>query len=138
MTDPLAPEDDDFRRQARMEINNMLDVYEEQKASLAEIRAHLDSVRIHASSVDDTVAVSVDSAGIVTEITLQPAAMRAKPDELARKLTEVIREAAAHAGKYTAEKIAPVTDIVGALPDLPDLLPGAPSLRDPFPPEDDS
>ncbi|MDR7169055.1 DNA-binding protein YbaB [Nocardia kruczakiae] len=133
MTDPLVPDDNEIRRQARMEINHMLDVYEEQKARLTEIHAHLDSVRIQARSVDGTVEVSVDSAGIVTGITLQPAALRNKPDDLARKLTEVIREAATHAEKYTLDAMTPVTEIVGTLPDLPDLIPGAPSLREPFP-----
>ncbi|WP_143860407.1 YbaB/EbfC family nucleoid-associated protein [Nocardia cerradoensis] len=136
VVDPLSA-GDDFRYLARTEVNQLLDNYEEQMASLAEIRRRLDSLRIQARSTDGTIEVSVDSAGVVTEIKLEPAAMRNKPEDLARKLTEVIREAAMHAEKHTAEAVAPVSDIVDPLPDLPDLLPGAPSLRNPVPPEDD-
>ncbi len=136
--DPLSAGSDDFRYLARTEVNQILDNYEEQMASLAEIRRQLDSVRIQARSTDKTIEVSVDSVGVVTEIKLEPAALRNKPEELARKLTEVIREAALHAEKHTAQTVAPVADIVDPLPDLPELLPGAPSLRDPVPSEDDS
>lgn len=137
VVDPLSAVGDDFRYLARTEVNQLLDNYEEQMAGLAEIRRRLDSLRIQARSTDGTIEVSVDSAGVVTEIKLEPAAMRNKPEDLARKLTEVIREAAMHAEKHTAEAVAPVADIVDPLPDLPELLPSAPSLRNPIPPEDD-
>lgn len=122
--------------QPRMEIHRAMDAYEDQIAQLAQIRAHLDTVRIEACSVDNHVKVAVDSTGVVTEIQLERPAMRVKPDELARKLTEVAREAAGYAEKYTAEALAPVSEIVGAMPDLPDLVPGAPSLRGPDIPGD--
>ncbi|MEU6564566.1 YbaB/EbfC family nucleoid-associated protein [Nocardia nova] len=135
--DRASPPDDDIRHQARAEVNQLLDDYEEQTARLAEIRRQLDSVRIQARSPDKTIEVGVDSAGIVTDIKLEPAALRRKPEDLARALTEVIREAALHAHKHTAQAVAPLSDIVGPLPDLPDLLPGAPSLRELLPDESD-
>lgn len=137
MTDPSPGRDiDEVNRQLRAEVHRAMDAYEDQIARLAEIRGHLDTVRIQARSVDGQVEVSVDSAGIVVEIELQQAALREKPTALARKITEVAREAARYAEKYRIEALAPITEIVGAMPDLPDLVPGAPSLREPFPPED--
>lgn len=138
VVDPLSAGSDDFRYLARTEVNQLLDTYEEQMASLAEIRRRLDSLRIQARSTDGAIEVSVDSAGVVTEIKLEPAAMRNKPEDLARKLTEVIREAAMHAEKHTAEAVAPAADIVDPLPDLSELIPGAPSLRKPPEPPGDS
>ncbi|NKY55729.1 YbaB/EbfC family nucleoid-associated protein [Nocardia flavorosea] len=126
---------DEVGQQLRMEVHRAMDAYEDQIARLAEIRGHLDTVRIQARSVDGQVEVSVDSAGVVVEIELQQPAMREKPDALARKIAEVAREAARYAEKYRVEALGPITEIVGAMPDLPELVPGAPSLRDPFPPE---
>ncbi|MFI5719616.1 YbaB/EbfC family nucleoid-associated protein [Nocardia sp. NPDC051750] len=131
-----AERDEGGVAQLRLEVHRAMDAYEDQVARLAEIRGHLDTVRIQARSVDGHVEVTVDSAGVVVQVELEKPAMREKPDALARTITEVAREAARYAAKYTAEALAPVTEIVGAMPDLPDLIPGAPSLREPFAPED--
>ncbi|MEV5649867.1 YbaB/EbfC family nucleoid-associated protein [Nocardia sp. NPDC052254] len=131
--DPLIPDDNELKAHARMEINSLLDAYDDQMRSVAQIRDQLHTLRIQARSVDGTIEATVDSAGVVTEIQLKPAALRNKPDKLAQMLTEVIREAATHAERYAAQTVEPLNEIVGRLPDLPDLLPGAPSLRDPFP-----
>lgn len=119
----------------RADVHHALDAYADQMARLAHIRGHLDSIRINARSVDGHVTVTVDSAGVVTDIQLERAAMRNQPESLARKITEVAREAAMYAEKYTVESLAPIAEIVDAMPDLPDLIPGAPSLKDTGVPE---
>ncbi|WP_433710603.1 YbaB/EbfC family nucleoid-associated protein [Nocardia sp. CA-084685] len=105
--------------------------YEQQRAQLAEIRDELSAISAKASSRDGSVEVTVDQSGIVTDVRLEPRALRGAAADLGRAVTEAAREAARLAHQKVTETIGPIEDIVGRMPEPEDLLPGAPSLREP-------
>ncbi|MFF3569897.1 YbaB/EbfC family nucleoid-associated protein [Nocardia jiangxiensis] len=117
----------------RNQVEHILDAYEEQRAHLSEVQAQLAAARSTAKSADGLVEVTVDTAGVLTEVRFTPEAMRSNPDRLGRSVTEAGREAARLAHEQVQAIIAPIAAAAEALPDLADLVPGAPSLRDPQP-----
>ncbi|WP_433602246.1 YbaB/EbfC family nucleoid-associated protein [Nocardia sp. CA-135953] len=105
--------------------------YEQQRAQLADIRDELSAMSAEASSRDGSVEVTVDQSGIVTDVRIEPRALRGAAADLGRAVTEAAREAARLAHQRVSEAIGPIEDIVGRMPDAADLLLGAPSLREP-------
>ncbi|MFE9327712.1 YbaB/EbfC family nucleoid-associated protein [Nocardia sp. NPDC052278] len=105
--------------------------YEMQRAQLADVRDELSAMSVSASSRDGLVEVTVDQSGILTDVRLEPRALRGAAADLGRAVTEAAREAARLAHQKVSETISPIEDIVGRMPDPEDLLPGAPSLREP-------
>lgn len=114
----------------RNQIDYIMDAYEKQQVQLAEIRPQLDALRARASSSDQLVEVTVDSAGVVTDVQLTAQAMRTKPEHLGRAIVEAAQAAARAARTKHDALIAPLVDIAELMPDLPDLVPDAPSWRD--------
>ncbi|MEV4130519.1 YbaB/EbfC family nucleoid-associated protein [Nocardia sp. NPDC049707] len=105
--------------------------YEVQRSQLADIRDELSAVSAKASSSDGSVEVTVDHSGMVTDVRLGPHALRGAAADLGRAITETARAAARLAHQQVTETIRPIEEIVGHMPDPDDLLPGAPSLREP-------
>ncbi|WP_327100874.1 YbaB/EbfC family nucleoid-associated protein [Nocardia vinacea] len=105
--------------------------YEMQRAQLADVRDELSAISATAGSRDGAVEVTVDHSGIVTDVRVEPRALRGAAADLGRAVTEAAREAARLAHQKVSETIGPIEDIVGRMPDPEDLLPGAPSLREP-------
>ncbi|WP_062993838.1 YbaB/EbfC family nucleoid-associated protein [Nocardia anaemiae] len=105
--------------------------YEMQRAQLADVRDELSAISATAGSQDGLVEVTVDQFGIITDVRLEPRALRGAAADLGRAVTEAAREAARLAHQKVSETIAPIEDIVGRMPEPEDLLPGAPSLREP-------
>lgn len=114
----------------RNQIDYIMDVYEKQQAQLAEIQQQLDALRVRASSSDQLVEVTVDGAGVVTDVRLTAQAMRAKPENVGRAIVEAAQAAARSARSQHDALIAPIVDTAELMPDLPDLVPEAPSWRD--------
>lgn len=107
-----------------------MDAFERQQQQVAEIRRQLAELQVAARSSDGGVEVTVDSAGAVLEVRVTPAAMRVTAEQLSQTITAVAREAVRRAKEQTETVLAPLAEAAGELPDLPDLLPGAPSLRE--------
>ncbi|MFI6361113.1 YbaB/EbfC family nucleoid-associated protein [Nocardia sp. NPDC050630] len=105
--------------------------YEMQRAQLADVRDELSAISATAGSRDGLVEVTVDQSGIVTDVRLEPRALHGAAADLGRAVTEAAREAARLAHQKVTETIGPIEDIVGRMPDPEDLLPVAPSLREP-------
>ncbi|WP_433760115.1 YbaB/EbfC family nucleoid-associated protein [Nocardia sp. CA-135398] len=105
--------------------------YDMQRAQLADVRDELSAISATAGSRDGLVEVTVDQSGIVTEVRLDSRALRGAAADLGRAVTEAAREAARLAHQKVSETIGPIEDIVGRMPEPEDLLPGAPSLREP-------
>ncbi|WP_159447667.1 YbaB/EbfC family nucleoid-associated protein [Streptoalloteichus hindustanus] len=81
-----------------------------------------------ATSPDGRVTARVDATGMLTGLELSERAFeRTTPERLARIVTEVVRQAATEARHRAQEELSAFT---GNAPDLPDVVPGAPSLRD--------
>ncbi|MCP9625440.1 YbaB/EbfC family nucleoid-associated protein [Nocardia otitidiscaviarum] len=120
----------------RNRVNNILDAVDEQHARLARVVEQLDAVRCTATSADGLVEVTVDVAGVLTDVRFAAGALRNEPEKLAASVTQAGRAAARLAHDRHRELLAPVAGAAEHLPDLPDLVPGAPSLREPDEPGD--
>ncbi|PRY43326.1 YbaB/EbfC family nucleoid-associated protein [Umezawaea tangerina] len=118
----------------RTQVDSMLANLERQTSALRDAQAEAVSKTGSATSQDGLVQVVVNAAGIVTDVKFAPAAFeRSTPDKLAQSVVRVVQAAAADARRQADAAMAPFQQNV---PDLPDLFPGAPSLKDlvPTPP----
>ncbi|MFQ6394932.1 YbaB/EbfC family nucleoid-associated protein [Nocardia sp. KC 131] len=116
----------------RNQVDHILDTLAEQRARLCEVQQQLDTVRCTATSTDGLVEVTVDSAGALTDVRFTQDALRSTVEQLGRSVTEAGRAAVRRAHEQTKEIIAPVAAVADAMPDLADLVTGAPSLREPL------
>jgi DNA-binding protein YbaB len=111
----------------RQQVNSLLAGLDRQTAALHSAQAQVAEVTNQATSADGLVMVTVNAAGIVTDVEFAQSAFdRGTPDKLARSVLAVIQQAAADAQQKVEAVLAPVR---GDLPDLPDVFPGAPSLQ---------
>ncbi|MGW4090441.1 YbaB/EbfC family nucleoid-associated protein [Nocardia sp. NPDC004750] len=113
----------------RNQVDHILDALAEQRTHLSEVRDQLAALRCTAASADKSVEVTVDAAGILVDVRFAPTALRSTPEQLGRSVTEAGKQAARLAREQHAAIIAPIVAEAGSIPDLPDLVPGAPSLR---------
>ncbi|WP_328391588.1 YbaB/EbfC family nucleoid-associated protein [Nocardia sp. NBC_00416] len=114
----------------RKQIESMLDTFEAQQAQVPEVFARLAQARITARSSDGLIEVTVDGSGGLAEVRVEPDALRLGAQELSRVVTAVGKEATRLAEEQRRELAAPLLDGDEAVPDLPDLVPGAHSLRE--------
>lgn len=112
-------------------VGSLLDGIDQQIADLPGVVERLSQSRTSQWSADKRVEVTVDAYGIVQKVRLADDALSgATPEKLAAAMTEAARAAAVTAQRRRAEIVAPITEAAATLPDLPDLYPGAPSLRE--------
>ncbi len=114
----------------RNQVEHILDALAEQRTHLSEVREKLSAVRCTAESADKLVEVTVDAGGVLVDVRFSPTAVKSTPEQLGRSVTEAGRQAAQLARDQHAAIIAPLVAETEAIPDLPDLVPGAPSLRE--------
>ncbi|MEU2032207.1 YbaB/EbfC family nucleoid-associated protein [Nocardia amamiensis] len=114
----------------RNQLEHLLDSFERQQGRLADAFRELENARTQASSPDQSVEVTVDAAGVLTDLRLTAAAMRRTPEQLSRAIVDVARAAARQAQQRTEAIAAPVDAEFDDLPDLPDISPDAPSLNE--------
>ncbi|MCE7005721.1 YbaB/EbfC family nucleoid-associated protein [Kibdelosporangium philippinense] len=125
--DRLAERNADLRRQ----VDKMMEEVRRKTEDLKEAQARMTALTGSSESADGVINARVDMTGNLTELTLTSRAYERTPEQLAAEITRVIRKAAA--GVRTelhreASQFTPDEDLI----DLPDLVPGAPSLRDLF------
>lgn len=135
MTDPVSRRAELERRNAAMreQVEQMLSDLQRRTEGLREAHAAAAEVTGQATAPDGRVRASVDADGVLGDLRLAPSAFdRTTPEALARTIAEVVRQATADAQARVAETLAHFTE---AGVDLPDLVPGAPSLRTPVPPQ---
>ncbi|GAB2693645.1 YbaB/EbfC family nucleoid-associated protein [Nocardia thraciensis] len=114
----------------RNQLDHLLDAFERQQARLTEVYKQVETSRTQAVSPDSSVEVTVDAAGVLTDLRLTPAALRHSPDQLSRSIVEAVRTAA-HQAQHQAEALtAPVDADLDDLPDYTDITPDAPSFHD--------
>lgn len=110
----------------RAQIDSMLDSFTAEKSALLDAQARA-TEPVSVWSADNLVRVSGTVAG-VSEVHIAPEAFkRATPESLGRSVTEAIASMAAEAARVQEQALAPLTS---GMPDLPDLIPGAPSMKD--------
>ncbi|WP_328404717.1 YbaB/EbfC family nucleoid-associated protein [Nocardia sp. NBC_00403] len=112
------------------QVEHILDTLAKQRAQVSEVYEQLAAVRASACSADGLVTVTVDGAGVLTDVRFAQEAFRSTPEKLGKSVTEAGREAARLATEQNEAITAPIAAGADAMPDLPDLVPGAPSLRD--------
>lgn len=123
----------------REQIDDMLGDLHRRTDRLARALAAVAALRAEAVAPDGSVRVLVDASGSVVEIDIAPEAFaKTTPLRLGEALTAAAREAAETARTLAADLMAPVSESAVAVPDLPDLIPGAPSLRNLLPVVDGS
>jgi DNA-binding protein YbaB len=111
----------------RHQIDNMLSDLRRRTQELQEKQADAAQKTHEVTSEDGVVTAKVDATGTLQELTLSPKAFeRSTPERLARTITSVIREATGSAAQTLQADFAPLT----TAPELPDIVPGAPSLDD--------
>ncbi|WP_433710549.1 YbaB/EbfC family nucleoid-associated protein [Nocardia sp. CA-084685] len=113
----------------RNQVENILDALAEQRAHQAEAKRKLDTARCSASSSDGLVEVTVDNSGVLIDVRFTANAAHSTAEQLGRSVTEAGREAARRMREQAAQILDPVAAGVRTMPDLPDLVLGAPSLR---------
>ncbi|WP_158851390.1 YbaB/EbfC family nucleoid-associated protein [Saccharothrix deserti] len=114
----------------RSQVDTMLVNLERQTAALKEAQAAAPQTAT-ATSPDGLVQAVVNAAGVVTDVKLAPSAFeRSTPDKLSRAIVQTIQQATLDVRRQAEEALAPFQN---AMPDLPDLFPGAPSLKNLLP-----
>lgn len=118
--------------QLRDTLDGLMRELKQRTDGLKDAQAAISAMSGYASSPDGTVTAKVDSTGVLDELELTSRAFeRTTPEQLARTITQVIRKAAGNVREQVQAEMAPLTSDANMV-DLPDLVPGAPSLRDIF------
>ncbi|SDC97877.1 YbaB/EbfC family nucleoid-associated protein [Actinokineospora iranica] len=108
------------------QVHSLLDTFHRQTEMLRDAQAAAAQATASLTSKDGLVRVSVDASGMLTRLEFAPSAFeRSTPETLARSALQLAREGAAKVKQQVADVMSPLTD---GLPDLSDLVEGAPSL----------
>ncbi|WP_420880988.1 YbaB/EbfC family nucleoid-associated protein [Rhodococcus sp. (in: high G+C Gram-positive bacteria)] len=114
----------------RDRVDTMLERLHEQTAALAAAQGAVASLNAEGESPDGLVRVTVDASGTVVSTRLDPAAFsRSTPERLAESFAAAARVASHEVHSRTTELMAPVAAMAADFPDLTDLVPGVPSIR---------
>ncbi|MEV4317627.1 YbaB/EbfC family nucleoid-associated protein [Actinocrispum sp. NPDC049592] len=134
----MSAPDDEYAQLAarnaamRSQVDDMMADLRRRTEELKEAQERMAQLTGEASSADGIVTAQVDRTGLLTSLTLSSRAFdRGTPEQLAAEITRVVRKAAASVRVEVTREVQALTpgeDMV----DLPDLVPGAPSLRELF------
>lgn len=114
----------------RDRVDTMLERLHEQTAALAAAQGAAANLTAEGASADGLVRVTVDASGTVVSTRLDPAAFsRSTPERLADSFSAAAQAASHEVRTRATELLAPVTAMAAEFPDLTDLVPGAPSIR---------
>ena len=113
-------------------LDNLMQELKQRTDGLRDAQAAIAAMSGVASSPDGNVVVTVDSTGVLDKLELGSRAFeRVTPEQLAQTITQVTRRAAMNVRDQVNAQMAPLTSEEGVI-DLPDIVPGAPSLKDIF------
>ncbi|MFG3618896.1 YbaB/EbfC family nucleoid-associated protein [Nocardia sp. NPDC047654] len=122
-------------RSANVGLHSALDAIQDEFnreiEQLGEIHAKLAAMKVHATSPNNLARVTMNSSGVVTEITIADDAFRrSTPRQLSEDLNAAIRGGVEAADEARAQVLAPIKTAVDGMADLSEILPGMPNLRD--------
>jgi DNA-binding protein YbaB len=124
----------------RHQVDGMLGELRRRTEELKEAQERMSQLTGEARSQDGVVTARVDMTGALTSLTLSPRAFdQGTPEQLAAQITKVVKQAAGSVRGEVQREASQFTDSQDMI-DLPDLVPGAPSLRELFrvnPPADE-
>ncbi|MGM7644005.1 YbaB/EbfC family nucleoid-associated protein [Nocardia sp. JW2] len=110
----------------RAQIDSMLEMFASEKSALLGMQARAAEL-VSVWSEDGLVRASGNIAG-VSEVHIEPDAFkRSTPESLGRSVTEALGELARQTARTQEEALSPIS---AAMPDLSDLVPGAPSIKE--------
>ncbi|CAM4390269.1 YbaB/EbfC family nucleoid-associated protein [Nocardia ninae] len=114
----------------RDQVDSLLETFDQQRRNLAEAQATLATATVTARSSDNLIRVVSNAAGVPVEVHVEPDAFkRSTPEKLGRSITEAVQSAARQALEATQQAVAPIEAAADGIPDLSDLIPGAPNIR---------
>ncbi|MGH4027064.1 MAG: YbaB/EbfC family nucleoid-associated protein [Pseudonocardiaceae bacterium] len=112
----------------RQQVDSLLEGLGRQSAALQQAQAQAAEVTGRAVSPDGLVTVVVNAVGVVTDVQFAASVFtRSTPEKLAHSIVEMTQQAAADARQQVDAALAPVR---ANTPDLPDVFPGAPAIKD--------
>ncbi|GAB2709055.1 YbaB/EbfC family nucleoid-associated protein [Nocardia thraciensis] len=115
----------------RDQVDSMLVTFEQERRELSEVQARLAATTGEAWSSDNLVRVVSNVSGIPIEVHLTPESFkRSTPERLGRSVAEAAQAAARAAADRSEQATAHLQAAADRLPDLPDIVPGAPSIKD--------
>ncbi len=124
--------DDSARLEARNaamkdQVDTLLEQFERQTAQLREAQDAASQLAATVVSQDGLVRATIDATGTLSKLEIQPNAFeRTNPAQLANTVLTLVRQGSLQVKQQVAELMAPITE---GLPDLSDLIDGAPSLQ---------
>lgn len=114
----------------RDSVAELLSTLEQQRQAMTEVRQRLAATTVSVWSADNLVRIDANTAGVPVEVHLTPEAFkRSTPEKLGRSILEATQRAARQAADLSREAWAPVREMAGEIPDLPDIAPGMPSIK---------
>ncbi|MGW0004375.1 YbaB/EbfC family nucleoid-associated protein [Nocardia grenadensis] len=114
----------------RDSVAELLSTLEQQRQAMTEVRQRLAATTVSVWSADNLVRIDANTAGVPVEVHLTPEAFkRSTPEKLGRSILETAQRAAREAADLSREAWAPVREMAGEIPDLPDIAPGMPSIK---------
>jgi DNA-binding protein YbaB len=115
----------------RVRVGDLLTDFEQRSTQLRDAQQAAAALTATKESADHKVRVGVDATGLLTDLHLDGASFdHGTPDELARAILELVRQAARQVRTQSADLLRPLTE---GLPDLSDLTGSGPSLADALP-----
>lgn len=109
------------------QVSGLLDKFHQQTAILEQAQEAASSTTATVTSEDGSVTITVDASGAMTSLDFATKNFqRTDPQKLSQTVIETLHTASTQVKKQMADLVAPATE---DLPDLPDLIEGAPSLK---------
>jgi DNA-binding protein YbaB len=124
--------DDSARLEARNaamkdQVDTLLEQFERQTAQLRDAQEAASQMSATVVSQDGLVRATIDATGTLAKLEIQPNAFeRTNPAQLANTVLTLVRQGSLQVKQQVADLMAPITE---GLPDLSDLIDGAPSLQ---------
>jgi DNA-binding protein YbaB len=109
------------------QVDSLLEKFEKQTAQLRDAQAAAAQASATLTSKDGLVRATIDATGSLAALDFAPVAFeRSTPAALANTVLGLVRHGTLQVKQQVADLMAPVTE---GLPDLSDLIEGAPSLQ---------
>lgn len=124
--------DDRARLEARNaamkdQVDGLLEQFERQTAQLRDAQAAAAETSATLTSPDGLVRATIDASGTLAKLEFVPTAFeRTDPAKLANTVLHLVRQGSLQVKQQVADLMAPITE---GLPDLSDIIAGAPSLE---------
>lgn len=109
------------------QVDTLLEQFERQTAQLRDAQSAAAETTAQVTSPDGLVRATIDAGGSLAKLEFQPNTFeRTTPSQLANTVQTLVRQGSLQVKQKIADLMAPITE---GLPDLADLIEGAPSLQ---------